>query len=308
MALFENHAGITIANSKLQVVEVAKKNDRFVLNNVDEAYYSELLNFNSDKETKILSLIQSALNELLIKKTLSANSVSFTLPFELQYIMQIPYESALIYSDLIEEFRWEFSLLYPYVNANDLVIQFFEIDKNEFSRIDTVLVIATQRKYLRMINNICNENNFKLKFIDNIHIAAEKSLSINNNLNDKNLTLSVYFNSKNLSLIFSLKGKLIYYKLIPVNSARDISSNLKKEINFNKLLNIKPEEIEAAFISGDEISPQAVNALSEEIGIKFIQFNPFGRLEPDQNLFKNILYTSKFNLFSSSAGIAYRLA
>jgi Tfp pilus assembly PilM family ATPase len=308
MAVLENHAGITITNSKLQLVEIVKKNERFVLNNVDEAYFSETINFNNDREAKISALIQGAINELLIKKTLTANSISFTLPFEFLYMMQIPYESTLLQNDLIEEFRWELSLLYPFVDVNDFVIQFFEIDKNEYSNIDTALVLSTQRKYLRMLDNICNDNGFKLKFVDNAHIAYEKSLAVNNVFADKNLTISVYFNNKNLSVLFSLKGKLIYYKLIPINSVREISEYLKKEINFNKTLNIMPDSIEAAFICSDEITPQVVKSLSEEVGIKFIQSNPFSKIVPDQSLFNNNLYTTKFNLFAPSAGIAYRLS
>jgi Tfp pilus assembly PilM family ATPase len=265
------------------------------------------LNFNSDKVTKISSLIQGALNELLIKKTLTANHISFTLPFELMYTMQVPYESTLLHNDLIEEFRWEFSLLYPFLNVNELVIQFLEIDKNEYSSMNSALVLSTPRKYLKMLNDICNSNNLKLKFVDNIHIASEKSLSINNNYNDKNLTLSVYFNSKNLSVLFSLHGKLIYYKLIPINSVREITDLLKDELHYNKVLNINPGVIDAAFICGDEITTQVVNSLNENTGIKFTQFNPFDRIIPNNNLFNNNFYKTKFNLFSPSAGIAYRL-
>ena len=307
MAVFENHAGITITDSKLQVVEIVRKNDRFELDNIDEAYFSESLNFNTDKETKISALIQGALNELLIKKTLTANTISFALPFELLYTMQIPYEPTLLHNDLIEEFRWELSLIYPLINVNELVIQFFEIDKNEFSNISSALVLSVQRKYLKMLNDICLNNNLKLKFVDNIHIASENSLAINNTFTDKNLTLSIYFNSKNLSVLFALNGKLIYYKLIPIYSVREISDHLKKELNNNAVLNVTPESLDAAFISGDEISSQVVASLSDDTGIKFNQFNPFDRIIPNNNLFNNNYYKTKFNLFSPSAGIAYRL-
>ena len=307
MAVFENHAGLTITNSKLQLVEIVRKNDRFELESLDEAYFNETLNFNTDKVTKISSLIQAAINELLLKKTLTAKHISFTLPFELLYSMQIPYESTLLHNDLIEEFRWELSLLYPFLNVRDLVIQFLEIDKSEYSNVNTALILATQRKYLKMLNEICINNKFKLKFVDNVHIASEKSLSINNNFNDKNLTLSVYFNSKNLSVLFALHGKLIYYKLIPINSVREISDHLKNELNHNNALKINPGVVDCAFISGDEITPQIVDSLSEDSGIKFTQFNPFDRIIPNNNLFNNNFYKTKFNLFSPSAGIAYRL-
>ena len=228
MTGFENHAGFTITDSKLQVVEVIYNDSQFILENVDEAYFNEQINFERDKETKISALLQGAFDEIQIKKLLKSTSVSFTLPFDLFYIMQIPFDNTLLHQDLIEEFRWELSLLYPFLNLRDLVIQFLEIDKSEYSNVNTALILATQRKYLKMLNEICINNKFKLKFVDNVHIASEKSLSINNNFNDKNLTLSVYFNSKNLSVLFALHGKLIYYKLIPINSVREISDHFKK--------------------------------------------------------------------------------
>ena len=130
MTGFENHAGFTITDSKLQVVEVVYNGYQFILENVDEAYFNEQINFEKDKETKISALLQGAFNEIQIKKLLKSTSVSFTLPFDLFYIMQIPYDNTFLHQDLIEEFRWEFSVLYPHIKVDDLVIQYMEIDKN----------------------------------------------------------------------------------------------------------------------------------------------------------------------------------
>ena len=96
MTGFENHVGITITNSKIQLVEIIFNNNRFYLNNVDEAYFNEPVNFDDDKETKISSRIQGAFNEILIKKPLESKSVSFALPFELFNSLQVPYDNTLL--------------------------------------------------------------------------------------------------------------------------------------------------------------------------------------------------------------------
>src|SRR3989337_2859291 len=129
MTGYENHAGFTLSGSKLQVVEITNQDEQFFLENVDEAYFNEPLNFEKDKETQISALLQGAFNELIIRKALKSNSVSFTLPFELFYTAQLPYDNTLLHQDIIDEFRWELSVLYPFAQVKDLVIQYIEIEK-----------------------------------------------------------------------------------------------------------------------------------------------------------------------------------
>lgn len=315
MAGFENHAGITVTGSKLQLVEIVKKNGQFVLENVDEAYYSEMLNFSVDKETKISAIIQNALNELLLKKTLTSSSVSFSLPFDLFQAMQVPFEGNLLHQDLIEEFRKELAILYPFVPSKELVIQYFQIDKNDFNDMNTAFVLAVQRKYLNLFNNLCSYNNLKLKFIDNIHISSEKSLSVIKAYGGKNLTLSIYLNNKNLSIIYSLKGKLIFYKHIPLDDVREVPDHLKREISSsndenrsNNFTKIDKSLIESAYICGEDLTPSIVESLGDSAGLKFIQFNPFDKITPNGKLLNNFYYLEKNNSFSPSAGISFRLA
>ena len=202
----ENHTGFTLTSAKVQFVEVSFKNEKFILQNIDEAYFDEHLNLTEDKETKITSLLQAAFNELLIRNRLSAGSASFTLPIEMFYTVQIPYDNTLLYQDLLEEIRWELSILFPFVNPKELVIQHIEIGKNKIVDRNTILVSALRRKYLQMIKYFCEENNLNLKFVDNSHFASERALSSVYNLNDT-ITLSLFVSSNYLSLIFSLEGK-----------------------------------------------------------------------------------------------------
>ena len=308
MAGFENQVGFTISNSKLQLTEVVYTEGRFILNNIDEAYFNETLNFEKDKETKISALLQAAFNELLIKKPLQSTSVSFALPFELFYVVQIPYDNTLLHQDLIEEFKWEFSVLYPYLSTSDFVIQYFEVEKNNLIDQSSVIVIAIARKYLQLINNFCINNNLKLKFIDNVHVASERALMLNYVSASRGLAMSVYLANKYFSLIFSIDGKPISFKVIPLNDAAEIPSRLIMETSPQKTFNISRNLIDNAYITGEEISESIIQTLNNALEIEFKYFNPFDKIKPDPNLFGNKYYAEKFNSFAPSAGIAYRLA
>ena len=308
MAGFENHIGFNISSSKLQVVEVNYIGDQFKLVNVDETYFNDTIDFENDRETKISALLQGAFDELLIKKNFNSNSASFTLPFELFHTMQMPYDTTLLYQDLLDEFKWELSVIYPYISTKNLVLQYFEIDKGPFNETSSALVFAVQRRYLQMLDSFCKKNNLKLKFIDNLHIAAERSLSVSNAIVYKGLTLSVYFNNKFLSLFYAFNGKPLYFKVIPLNDAGQITEHLIKETSQSSILTVQRSQIEAAFISGDEISPAIVQTLKKVLGLDFIPFNPFDKIRPVPDLYESKLYLEKYNSFSSAAGIAFRIA
>lgn len=307
MAGFENHAGFSLSSTKLQVVEVNYIGDQFRLVNVDEAYFNDPIDFENDKDIKISALIQGAFDELLIKKPLNCSSVSFTLPFETLYSMQVPYENTMLYQDLIEEFRWELSLLYPYVAVKNLAIQFYEIERCIFNETSSALVFAVPRRFIQLIDNFCRKNNLRLRFVDNLHLAAERSLSVSNALVYKGLTLSIHFNNKFLSILFAFNGKPLHFKVIPLKDASEITDHLIKETHHSTTLKIERNQIEAAFISGDEISGSVVQALKKVIGLDFIQFNPFDKIRPLPELYENKFYLEKYNSFATAAGIAFRL-
>ena len=308
MTGIENHAGFNITNSKLQVVEINYNKGQFLLSNIDEAYFNEPLNFEKDKETKLSALLQGAFNELLIKKPLKSTFVSFTLPMELFYLMQIPYDNSLLHQDLVEEFKWEFSQLYPFVQPEDLVLQYMEVEKNDFVPYNTAIIYAVQRKYLQFIENFCLNNNLHLKFIDNIHSASERALTLSYSPFSKGLILSVYFNNRFLSVIYSLDGKPIYQRVLPLNDASEVPTYLLSETAAKDNFSISRRIIEKAYITGDDISGAIVESLENILGIEFHHFNPFAKIKPEQGLYENKNFIERSNSFSSAAGVAYRLA
>jgi len=305
MKNFKNHAGFSISNSKLQVVEINYTNNHFFLKNVDEAFSNELIDFENGKETKIAALLQDAFDELILKNPLDTNFASFTLPQDLFYIAQLPYDHTLLHDDLNEEFKWELSVLFPQVSINELIIQYIEIEKNDFIDYNSVVVVGTKRRYLKIINNFCCRNNLKLIYIDNKSLAAERALNVVTSTKLIGFTLSAFYTSNILSLIFSFERKPMMIKKITVENVSEIPAKIVNEIN-TKYKIITPDQIDTAYISGENLSQALIKSIKDITGIDFIKYNPFEKLTPEPEIYNNPFFVEKYNSFSSATGIAMR--
>ena len=305
---YANHAGFNILDSKLQIVEVNYINDQFRLVNVDEAKFDEVINFESIDENRFSALLQGAFNFLQSKKKINSKNISFTLPFELFYSMQVPYDNSLLYQDLLEEFKWELSIVYPFISPNNLVLQYSEIDKNQFINSNMALVFAIQRNYLEILDKFSKKNNLQLRFIDNPHIASERTLSISRSIKYDGLNLSIYIAKKFLSIFFTFNNRPLLFKTIPLNDISEINDLLLKEISDPSLLKIERKQIESIFVSGDEIPNNLIPTLKKVLNLDIIQFNPFDKIRPIPDLYESRLYLEKYNSFSAAAGIAFRIA
>jgi len=304
---YGNHAGFNITSSRIQLVEINYKNSQFILQNLDEVYFDERLKLSEDKETKIISVLQAAFNEILIRNRINSKAASFTLPPEIFYTVQLPFDNTLLYQDLFEELKWQLSILFPQVFINDLVIQHIEIPKNRIIDRDTILVSSLKRKYLHWLKYFCEENNLKIKFIDNAHFASEKALTSSQNLKE-GITLSLYISSSYLSFIFSLNGKPFLFKVVSFGSAGEIPQIILKETSPTESVNLNRSMIDSFYITGEDVSNSFVNSLSANTGIDFKLFNPFENINPDPELFENVHFSGKSNAFSPAAGIAFRIS
>jgi len=295
--------GFSLTSVKLQLTEVSCKQNEFIVSHLDEVYFNQEIDFEIDKETKISSLLQSAFEEINIKNEITSNIVSFSLPQELFMTARLPIENSLLNSDLIEEFRWQLSIMYPYLNWNDYVIRYYEAEGKHFSSNDDAIVFALNRKYIKIIHDFCLKNNLKLKFVDHSHLTSYNILMMIGIEKTERL-LSFYISQKILSVLVSLNGKLDYYEDIPIKSGHEIRSIitgkldelLKNQLNFSE-----------AFLFGEMISNPIAKALSEATGINFILVNPFTQLKVETSLLTNKYYTESNHFFSSSAGVAARI-
>ncbi|RPI68506.1 MAG: hypothetical protein EHM47_14440, partial [Ignavibacteriales bacterium] len=248
MTGYGNHAGFNITSSKIQLVEINFKDSGYILQNVDEVYFDERLNLTQDKETKIISVLQASFNEIILRNRVNSRSASFTLPPEIFYNVQIPYDNTLMYNDLYEDIKWQLSVLFPDVFINDLVIRHIEIPGNKITGYDTLLISAVKRKYLHWLKYFCEENSLKIKFIDNSHFASERALTSTQNITE-NISLSLYISSRYLSFIFSLNGKPFLFKTASYNSADEIPQIILRETSPTEKVNLNRSMISYFFIT-----------------------------------------------------------
>jgi hypothetical protein len=308
MAGFFIHAGLNVSDTKLQVVEVLGSPDSVGLDNLNEVVFAEPINFNSDNETKVLTQFQTAFDEFQLRKPFKSRKLSFSLPLEMFYIAQLPFDNTLLHRDIIEEFKWEFSVIYPFLKPEEIILQYLEVEKNMIFTKNTAIVYAIKRKYLKILNKFCMQNDLDLGYIDNAHLASERALTLSNSIIKQGLRLSVYVSKKQLSIILSLEGKIISQKVHKLKSQNDIYQIIEHELSPTQSKNIMKGLVQAAYITGESVNDELAKKLTEKTGIAFVLFNPFDKLTTTPKILESLLYSQKFNSFSSAAGIAYRIA
>ena len=302
------HAGLNVSGTKLQLVEVLGSPDGVRLDNLNEVVFAEPIDFKSDNETKILAQLQAAFDEFRLRKPVKSRTLSFSLPLEMFYISQLPFDNTLLHRDNMEEFKWEFSVMYPFLIPEELILQYLEVEKNMIFTKNTALVYAIERKYLKMLEKFCEQNDLKLGYIDNAHLASERALALSNSFIKQGLRLSIYVANKKLSIILSLDGKTISQKVHNLGNQNNIREIIEDELSPTQSKNIMKGLIQAAYITGENVPDALVKQLTEQTGIDFISFNPFDKLTTTPKILESTLYSQKYNSFSSAAGIAYRIA
>ena len=302
------HAGLNVSGTKLQLVEVLGSPDGVRLDNLNEVVFAEPIDYKSDNETKILAQLQTAFDEFRLKKPIKSRTLSFSLPLEMFYISQLPFDNTLLHRDNMEKFKWEFSVMYPFLIPEELILQYLEVEKNMIFTKNTALVYAIERKYLKMLEKFCETNDLKLGYIDNAHLASERALAISDSFIKRGLRLSVYVADKKLSIILSLDGKTISQKVHNLGNQNNIRQIIEDDLSPSLSKNIKKGLVQAAYITGESVTDLLVKNLTEKTGITFISFNPFDKLTTTPKILESTLYSQQFNSFSSAAGIAYRIA
>ena len=297
------HAGFTLTNVKLQAVEVVAKPNRLSVSALDEVYFNEELDLINDKETKISAMLLAAYEELCIKNSITSSSISFSLPQELFISAILPVENSLLHSDLIDEFRWRFSIMYPFYNWNDYILSYYERNGVNHDIDDTAFVFALNRKHMKIVDNFCTKINAKLKFVDHYHLASSNLLMLNSEKGG-NAQLSLFLTQKIFSVLITMNGKPIYYEDIPIRNFHEINSLIKEKIAGlrSDLYNFAD-----AALFGDSSSHAIAKVLSEMTGINFSLVNPFKHFTAEENLVTSKYFTESNHFFAPSAGTAVRI-
>jgi Tfp pilus assembly PilM family ATPase len=306
MSNSESYAGFNLTSSKLQFVEIAVSDNHIELVNIDEVYLNEDINFEKDKISKIGALIQSAYQEILLNTTANPKFSSFCLPLDLFSSAQLPLDRRLSTDEALEDYKFQFSILFPYLD-DDLIIKFYEVDKNQLNKHDSAIVIGLEKKYLELIDNFAKDNELKLLFVDNPHTASNLSLFSSNSILCKGYHINIYIQKKIISYSISFNQQLLKMKVFNYNRIGDIPEILNNEFYNEIFSKIDSESISASFISGDEVSSNLVSLLRKSMNIDFMLFNPFEKLNVRKDLYENKIFLKKYNSFSPALGIALRL-
>jgi Tfp pilus assembly PilM family ATPase len=299
----ESHAGLTFNNVKIQVTEFIANEGFFSVSKIDENYFDEEIDFKLDKETKIISLLTSAFDELRLKNPINSNSLSISLPQNLFVTAKLPIEHSLLYTDLIEEFRWNLSILYPHLSFDNSIIQHFEVIGNNFNTHDLALVFALDRKYLKIMHDFSEKINIKLRFVDHCHLASSNLLRLTSKESSSN-QISFYISAQILSMLITDNGKPIHYEDIPIKSINEVISIIRYKINEVSQKQIKFNEI---CLFGDSSSQVISSLLSKSTGINVKLVNSFSSLKVASDIMSTKFYTSMNHFFSASVGAAVRV-
>ncbi|MGE5499650.1 MAG: hypothetical protein ACM3Q2_16380, partial [Syntrophothermus sp.] len=246
--------------------------------------------------------------ELVLRKPLKSKTVSFTLPHDCFLSVRVPFEGSLIHNELMEQFRWELSLLYPKISADELAIQYIKLEQPADSASGSALVIATFKKYLKMLHLFCQQNNLQLKFVDNVHLASDNIIALKENrVPDDMYILSIYIADKFISVSAIQKKRPVYFQIHPYANAGEIIPKISAELKSNKYISISPEAVAKAYIAGDNVTDSMIDRLREAFQLDAERINPFEEISIPPEMFGNKFFTDKASSFTAAAGISYRM-
>ena len=304
----EVHAGINITPSKFQLVELERNSERFRIINIVEVDFPQHIDFENEKESDITIKLQTAFDKVIQSTTLKTGSFSFSLPAGLFYFHQTPYDNTMVHNDLIEEFRWELSVLFPFININNLGIQFIEVEKNPVININTAIIFALPRKFIQIIKMFCSTNHYQLKFIEASNIAAERSIKYSGEKQYDGITAIIYISSDGISLILSSNGRIVYQKNLITGYLPDALDFLDTELKSSGFKKINRNTFSKVYLSGEKIDNEIINSIKNIVNQEPSVFNPFKIITSSSAISENNFFKSLNNSFAAAAGSAYRIA
>lgn len=307
MKQLPNRLGLNLSENKLQIVELVFADNDYLINTLDEVYFDEPLHFETDRDTKLLLTIQGAFNEILIKGLISTTDVSFSLPLHCFTFYQIPYDNTLMQNDLEDQFRWEFSVLYPFKNEAEYQFQFYEMEKSIFVKEPKAIVVALKKKLIDLLYSFCDRNNLMLKTVDCDHFAFDKSVQLLERQQEKGFTGSIYFDDPLVSFELLFEQKPIFMKVFSLNNKADFVNEIKTILASEIPIDLSEYKINKCFLGGDEVTISFITHIEEQLQIPCYSVNPFIQFNTSKDFQNEKYFREKAHSFAAAAGIAFRL-
>lgn len=309
MSSLDQRVGLSVSSTKIQLVEIGFREGTKTLNHVEEAVYTTSLDFTADKEIVLMNNLQSAFDKLTAKDRLNNRQISISLPPEFFYSFTVPADQTLVKQDLLDNFRWELSVLYPFITAEDYSITFYEIQRVNSSNSNErrVIVFALPRKIINLFTGVCKRNNLGIKLIDHAHFSADKSILLNRPELMNAPLITVYVSTGYYSLEYLHNGKPQYFIGHHFNSPAEFLTKLTEDLDFMNSEELNLAKLENFFLVGDLISEAMLASVKQATRYPFQAMNPFsGLVLGGGGINKEFLHAKSFT-FNSAAGLCYRL-
>lgn len=296
--------GINLTSSKLQFVEIEKKSDLLIVDNLGQSFLRPPIIFDEQNEIVIQEQIQAAFDEIKIRTPLKSNTVSFTLPPELFITIQLPYDSNLNQAEIKEEFNWEISQLLPFISIDDLAVKFYELQEGLLPGKNNALIVALNKKYLMLIKNFCVKNYLTPKLVDNASITANSF--INSFYNSRNgPTINIFNSRKSISLFINISSKPAFVKAFPKDD-NEYVNKIIDEISKINIRGVVKNNFNGAIFSGEDLESDLLSEIGRGTELVFEKLNPFEMIKFRQDFNDQQILSEQFSSFISATGIATR--
>lgn len=306
MLLFQNNAGFNITKSKLQLVEVNYTENDFYLENVDEEYFSDFID-SSIKETKFISILQSAFNSLVLRNPLKSNFVSFSLPYEFFKIVTIPFDNTLIESDLKEYVEWEFSLLFPQCYQNEYTLRYVKIDNSDLLGKNKIIIYAVEKRILKLLHKFAIKNNITIKFVDNVHLSANSIILSDSEFSKLQNSVSIYLTDDSVNLMLLEGANPVYLQSFSYSNINDLVTAFSNGFNALQKVNVDSGLFHKAYIFTDSVSDAIIEQVKTKLNVNLLRLNPFEQILQNPTIKENEITQKKLLMFSSALGTVLRI-
>lgn len=306
MSLFQNHAGLCLANKKIQLVEIDYREDEFYLENVDEEPLVDLFE-SSIKEAQLIDILQNSFDKLIQRKPFSSKNVSFALHHGFFRIVELPYDDSLTSRDLLEHFNWELQLLFPSDLHEGYFIRFIEVNKSKIRNEKVALIIAVNKRLLNTVHKFCIKNEMSLKIADNIHSATNVFINIENQSVENKIFLSLMIDERDISIVVVDEKHPVVFAVKQVEEKDDIIPVLKKEFERYKKFDLTADKFSNCYVYGNDLDDKLVKEINSALNISLQKVDPFDKIKKSSQVKKNEYVKKKYNSFASAAGVALRL-
>lgn len=306
MSLSFNNVGINITSDKLQLVEIRGEGENFKVENIEEEFFGEVLDFN-DKEAKIINILQNAFDEITLRTEIKSANFSFSLPPNRFIVFEIPFEPSLSRSDFKRHIKWEFEQLFPHEDSNAYTLSEIKIENSNLRTVPTLIILAIKNSHVRALHKFCLRNKLNLKFVDHAHLSAANILR-GIKKKETAVTYSLYISDKSFSIvILDANQRPIYFNNYSFESVVQVIDILKNAMKVIEQLGIPSPAENTGYISGDNITDTLLTQIQEESNLTCFKLNPFSIIKVKHELEESKLHTLKYNSFTAAVGIALRL-